>query len=416
MAQEPGNLSDFRTIALREWDALLARYFGGNSSEQLLARPDERTPEVVPVEWGAYPVRVKDCLQSLPGSYRLLDWSTPQGDIGRAELQEEYFEWRVVRDASGKIRRVEMTTEFPEYWEVLAAHHPVEVLRLVARFAGEPSVPPEAVYGSVDLFGLGVSPEERRAAFRDAMLPNEGNAPWSPYNNGQKAICFMSQGANTLGALIHLVVAAAFPYGAQDPETGQLRKLSGPEAIATGTQAAVPCRNSDPTVVGATIGLAWDGRLFALDDPIGVYIRSVQNEQLLQPDGSPVPLEWFDFQRGSRPHGPEGLERSQRLVFEVPPGLGFSVGDLTDSGTNQKIEFGGQIADLVQIAVYARIGERDAVQIQPREVPLPDLVACEEDPGCRSVVELNRSFEEAQRNLLANTPTGILDRSGGPVS
>lgn len=63
-------------------------------------------------------MRVRDCLQSLPRSLRLLDWSTPQEDIGRAELQEEYFEWRVVRDASGKMRRVEMTTEFPEYWEV----------------------------------------------------------------------------------------------------------------------------------------------------------------------------------------------------------------------------------------------------------------------------------------------------------
>lgn len=415
MALEPGNLSDFGTLALEDWDALIARYFEDDRSEQLLASPDDRTPGVVAVEWGAYPVRVRDCLQSVAGSHRLLDWSTPQGDIGRAELQEEYLEWRVVRDATGKIRRVEMTTEFPEYWEVLAAHHPVEVLRLVARFAGEPSVSPEAVYGSVSPFGPGVTPEERKAGFRDAMLPSEGNAPWSPYNNGHKAICFMSQGANTLGALIRLVAAAAFPYGAQDPETGQLRRLSGPEAIASGTQAAQACRNSDPTVVGATIGLAWDGRMFALDDPIGVYIRSVQNERLLQPDGSPVPIEWFDFQRGSRPHGPGELERSQRLVFEVPPGLGFGVGDLIDADTGQEIQFGGQIADLVQLAVYLRIGDEDAVQVQPREVPLPDVVPCEEDPGCRVIAELNRRFEDSQQNLLANTPTGILDRSGDPV-
>lgn len=50
MALEPGNLSDFRTLALEEWDALIARYFGDNRSEQLLAQPDDRTPEVVPVE------------------------------------------------------------------------------------------------------------------------------------------------------------------------------------------------------------------------------------------------------------------------------------------------------------------------------------------------------------------------------
>lgn len=129
--------------------------------------------------------------------------------------------------------------------------------------------------------------------------------------------------------------------------------------------------------------------MFALDDPIGVYIRSVQNERLLQPDGSPVPIEWFDFQRGSRPHGPGELKRSQRLVFKVPSGLGFSVGDLIDSDTGQEIQFGGQIADLVQLVVYLQIGDEDTVRVQPREVPLPDFVPCEENPGCRGTAELN---------------------------
>jgi hypothetical protein len=226
----------------------------------------------------------------------------------------------------------------------------------------------------------------------------------------------MAQRANTLFALIALVAAAAFPYGAEDPQTGELRRVSGPEAIATGTQSAQACRNSDPTIVGATIGLAWDGRLFTLDDPIGIYISSVQNERLLQPDASPVPLEWFDFQRGSRPIGSEGLERSQRLVFEVPPDLGFSVGDLTDSDTGQKIQFGGQIADLVQLVAYLRVSERNAVQVQPRELPLPDVVPCEEDPGCERVLRDNKEFEDSQKNLLANTPTSILDRKEEPIA
>lgn len=416
MAKEPGNLSDFRETALNEWSKLIQGYFPEERSNQLLVEPDDRTPDVVAVDWGAYPVRIRECLQSLPKSYRLLGWSTPQGDIGRADFQEEYFEWRVVRDATGKIRRVEMTTEFPEYWGILAAHHPVETLRLVARFAGEPSVSPRAVYGKVDPFHPDVTPEKRKAGFVETMRTFGGNAPWSPYNNGQKAICFMTQGANTMYALIALVAKAAFPYGAEDSETGELRRLSGPEAIAGTRQSAQACRNSDPTVVGATIGLAWDGRLFALDDPIGIYISSVQNERLLQPDGSPVPLEWFDFQRGSRPSGSEGLERSQRLVFEVPPGMGFVVGDLIDSDTDQRIEFGGQIADLVTLVVYLRVSERNAVQTQPEQVPMPTVVPCEQDPGCTYIISRNEEFEESQRNLLAGTPVNILDRTGNPIS
>lgn len=416
MYREPGNLSDFREDALEEWNGLVQGYFGVNGSDQLLPEPDDRTPDAVSVDWGAYPVRIRDCLQSLPMSYRLLDWSVAQGDIGRALFQEEYFEWRVVRDPGGKIQRVEMTTEFPEYWKILAAYHPVATLRLVARFAGEPSVPPQAVYGSVDPFSPNVTSEERKAAFVDAMFPSGGKAPWSPYNNGQKAICFMTQGANTLGALVALVAAAAFPYGAKDSQTGELRKLSGPEAIATGTQSAQACRNSDPTLVESTIGLAWDSRIFALDNPIGIYIDSAQGERLLQPDGSPVPPEWFDFQRGTRPSESDGLERSQRLVFEVPPGMGFSVGDLTDSDTGQKVQFGGQIAGLVRLVAHLRISEQNAVQIQHREVPLPDVIPCEEDPGCARVLKINKEFENTQKNLLAETPTSVLDRNEEPIA
>jgi hypothetical protein len=43
-----------------------------------------------------------------------LDW-TPSGEEGRIRrLQEEYVEWRVVRDDVG-IRRVKLTTELSDY-------------------------------------------------------------------------------------------------------------------------------------------------------------------------------------------------------------------------------------------------------------------------------------------------------------
>lgn len=412
MSKEPGNLSDLTGRAQQEWDDLVRNYYRSNQSEHLLVEPDARTPELIAVDWGAFPARPTACLQSTARAHRLLDWTTLQGAIGRAEFQDEYVEWRTVRDSDGKIRRVELTTEFPEYWLTLAAYHPVKTLQLVARFAGEPSVSPQAVYGGVNPFKRGITPQERRAAFEDAMLPRGGKAPWSPYNNGEKALCCMCQGANTLGGLIALASRASFPYGAKDPETGELRRLSGPEAIATRTQAADPCRNSDPTVVGGLIGLAWDGRLFALEDPAGVYIRSVQYDRLIQPDGSPVPLEWFEFQRGSRPRGADELERSQRLVFEVPQGLDFTVGDLIDSQTGQPIEYGGQIADLVQIVAYLRVSERDAVPVKPRELPMPNVLPCEQERFCQIVLKKWDEFESSQRNLLVNTPAGIVGRDG----
>jgi hypothetical protein len=70
MAPEPGNLSVCGTLALEEWGALIARYFKADRSNQLLASSDDRTPGATTVEWGAYPVRVRNCLQSLSGSPR----------------------------------------------------------------------------------------------------------------------------------------------------------------------------------------------------------------------------------------------------------------------------------------------------------------------------------------------------------
>ena len=409
MAAEPGNLSDFGAAAQQHWDDLVAGYLGGHGSPHLVAAADDRLTDVVAVDWGAYPTRTTQCLGSMASSLRLLDWSTGQGDIGRALLQEEYVEWRVVRDETRTIRRVEFTTEFPEYWSVLAAHHPATALELIRRFSGDLDVQPAAVYGGVNPFAPGVTSAQRQAGFEDAMLPRGGRAPWSPYNNGQRALCFMSQGANTLGALIALVAAAAFPHVGEG--SGQV--LSGPEAIASGTQAAQACRNSDPTVVGAVIQLAAAGRLFALDDPIGVYLRGVQTDRLRQPDGAPAPAAWFQFQRGSRPHGSSSLERSQRLVVEVPAGLGFALGDLVDDATGERVEFGGQIADLVQLAAYVRVSPPGATAVEPRPVPLPDVTPCERDAACeRDVLAPFRQFEATSRNLLGDTTPGFADRTG----
>jgi hypothetical protein len=415
VAKEPGNLTDLPAAGREAWDRSISEYLAGSTSQQLLAYPDDRTPTVVSIDWGAYPVRVTECLQRRLYSDRLLDWSTGQGDVGRAQLQEEYFEWRMVRDVRGAIVRVEMTTEFPEYWEILAAHDPARTLMLVAEFAGEATVVPQLVYGGLDPLAPGVTPDQRKAAFIEAMLPRGGSTPWSEYNNGKRAICFMSQGANTLGALIGLVAAAAFPLGAADAVTGGIRKLTGPEAIATGTQAAQSCRNSDPTVVGATIGLAWEGHLFALDDPIGIYIQSVDHARLRMPDGSPVGMEWFTFQRGSRPDGSDPQERSQRLVMQAPAGTELSISDLVDSQTDERVQYGGQVADLVKLAAHVRVSGPGVVMVERQELNLPSVVPCRDDSGCDAIRELWRRFQIPPPNDLSDTTADITNRVGGPI-
>jgi hypothetical protein len=261
----------------------------------LLRAPDRRTPYVVGPDWTALPVRVTGCL----GRERAL----PRLDAER-RLQEEYAEWRTLRDAGGKVVRVELTTELRDYWRVLVEHEPERAADLAGEFTG-------------------------RAVGR-RELPNLGRLA--------DGICFMTHPNNDLAALAKLAAAAAMPC------TVDGRRATAHEVIPLLGDAAVAGRASDPAVVEVLGRLAAERRLVALADPLGVEIAGVQHARLRTPGGEVVPREWFAVSRASR-----------RLVFEVPAGAGFAAGDLVDVATERPVRYGAQIAELVQLRLMLRI-------------------------------------------------------------
>jgi hypothetical protein len=424
MALEPGDLSDLQGASQQEWDTYVANGLGNaiqsSGTQHLLAAADASiAPDIAVVDWDAKPIRVESCLGDEEKAHQLLDWSTAMGDRGRLIGHEEYLEWRTIRNAAGKIVRVEMTTEVRDYWEILAKHHPVRTLNLIARFAGEPSVQPRDIYGSVNPFGAGVTPSQRGAGFRSMMFPRRGPGgeqlpPLSPYNNGQKAICFMGASVNTLAAAIALAAAAAHPYG--KTEGNQQTPLTGSEAIASTPQAAVDCRNSDPTIVETLIDLAWDGQKIVLDDPAGIYITQIAHNRLLFPTRDQrVPREWFQVQRGTRGTAPNGnpIERQQRAVFEVPPGLGFVVGDLIDSDTDRTIDFGAQIAALVKVGLYVRASAAGAVNAQRRIVQVQPTAQCNAGADCQVFADAFAAMEASPPLPAPPAPQPPTRRGGG---
>ncbi|MDX6287670.1 MAG: hypothetical protein QOG53_3155 [Frankiales bacterium] len=379
---EPGGLADLDEAGLNAWQQViagsateLANRLGPNAS--VVAQPDERTPHSSTIDWIGLPLRVVQCI-GRHEALSLLDWRSTRGDVGRRRLQEEYIEWRVVSDDQG-IARIELTTELSDYWKVLAAHAPERTLEIVGRFARESAVPANAVYGDCDPFASATTPEERAAAFTTTML--EG-AELSPYNSGLAAICCMVQSTNALDALLELVWQAATSWVIRDELSQRLRCLSCMEAIPLMAQAAQAGRASDPLLVERVSRLAFEGRLVALDDPVGVYIQSVELTRLRTPDRTPISLEWCTFDRGlDASYNADGRPRWQRLTIEPPPSSSWRVSDLIDSATEEPIRHGGQIADLVQVALFLRMGDRgssDATEIQPSEqsTPAVDLLDC----------------------------------------
>ena len=97
---------------------------------------------------------------------KLADW----GLTGRRALHLEYCEYQTVqaRDASGATRpkRVEVTTEFREFWSCVAMHDPDRVRAMAAGVLGfEPSW--EDLFGVADPHAL--DPEEREIAFGEGL-------------------------------------------------------------------------------------------------------------------------------------------------------------------------------------------------------------------------------------------------------
>jgi hypothetical protein len=407
--KEPGRLSDLEGAGLAAWEERLVEIATGavraaaksaraakETDVIQFVAPEEASVAGRPpaqVDWSGFPQRGKHCLRNDASVDALLDWRDGRGDIGR-NLQEEYLEWRCVRDAGGRITRIEFTTETPEYWETLAAYHPVKALRVIGRFAGERIADPMAVYGVANPAALSV--EERRTRFRENMAYPPGlGASRSHYNNGLRAITFMAQQNNTLSAAITLAAFAARQLGRAHGAGGAV-PLTGPLAIANTRQSAVDCRSSDPTIVGAVIELCWQGRKLAIGNPPGIYILGVDPSAFLLPDRSAaVPVEWFDFQRGARAGASGGLEMSQRLVFEVPPGMGFVVGDLIDQATDEEIRAGAQVARHVRVGLHVLASEVGAVAQAPTVLAAPDGALDCGSPGACG--EFKRAWAEFQR-------------------
>lgn len=364
----PGGLKDLPSAESGAWGARVSIELRNAIQKQWQNQPTDpplatavhdATGETRSLEWPAYPARVEACL-GRRNALRLLDWQYQDGTPeGRIRHQEEYGEWRVVRQG-GRLRAIELTTELSEYWEVLAGYAPSRTLELIAQFAGTPVVVPEALYGRVDPFSASTNPEQRIKAFRGQMLAignhnDSPHGPISPYNDGRMAICCMVHRDNNLASLLRLVVSAAHSYLVQDRVTGRTRFPSGSEAIRGIDAFATDGRNSDPLIVERIVRFVTENRTVALDDPIGVYIHDVQHHELAQPDGSDVPADWFAFSRGlSAQVSPDGRSRHQRLKLELPPDADFHLDDLIVRRTGESLQFGGQLAELVQLVLYIR--------------------------------------------------------------
>jgi hypothetical protein len=147
--------------------------------------------------------------------------------------------------------------------------------------------------------------------------------------NTKDGAMHLTQQANNLYAEVFL--------GAQ----ATVRRKDGSGAEVTSAIPLTKCaqfgdekRNSDPAIGAAVNGLARQGRMVTLADPVGLYIDHLDDSAFRLPDGSRT-TGWFKLLRGSAGH-------TLRAVFEPPAGSAFTVSDVSIGGV--AVKFGGQIA------------------------------------------------------------------------
>lgn len=346
--EEPGRLHDLSEVGRAAWeDAILAcaeSAIGARLKHPFLRlRLEPATSALTAPDWTGLPTRVVACL----GRRRALAVLDDQ-----RRLQEEYLEWRAVRDRDGCLRRVELTTELSDYWRVLAAHDPDRAVGVAAELVGR-EVFADELYGGPPP----ESPEERDRAFAATVIEHP-----NALNDGREGILFMTHPDNDLRALFKLAAAAAYPCVLTDEVTRRRRCANSHEVIPLLERGAVAGRASDPVLVERLGRLAFERRLVAFDNPIGIYIQGVEHTRLRTPCGDPVPAEWFRFGRGtSAEQASDGKARHQRLVFEIPAEHGLRVSDLVDAATERPLAYGGQVAELVQLRLLLRASDTGTV-------------------------------------------------------
>lgn len=295
-----------------EWSkrvaALLAEYVGPKFP-QLYDPTATNTPadaQKPMIPWAAFPADLRATEPSQERRWPLAD--------GNRELQDEYCEWSVERSDGGrrKIVKVTFTTEVPEYWEHLFHADPKRLVALYRKLV------------------------DPRVELADLRGPGRNYRPENKWNTSRPGrLAHMIQRNNTLGAAVDLVANATI----QRVRNG--KPVTQQQDLVRCAELGEPLRNSDPQIAAAVNEAVRSGGEITLADPIGLYLRRPITAGMVTPDGADAAKFWT-IERGDARH-------TLRARFEVPPKLGYVVGDIKIGG--RPVEFGGQVAERVQVWV-----------------------------------------------------------------
>lgn len=269
-------------------------------------------------------------------------------------VQDEYCEWQVFRDSkTNKITRVVFTSEPPEYCTFL--YNPADPGLI--KFAQALLV--KIYQRRCDSTAVKLSDLETTNA--------RGNTVYNPGNDWNNKFCVhLQQPNNTLGAEINIAAHAAI-----------VRKGSSGTVISN-ISALLACdhfgeekRQSDPAIGDIVNQLARENRLITLENPVGLYMMSLDTSGWTTPDGTD-PQEFWRVINGRADKDPSKA-MIVRADYKVPTSKGYTVSDIKIGGV--PIAFGGHIAEHLEMRLGALFGAKDT-DLNGKPLAPPTPVGC----------------------------------------
>jgi hypothetical protein len=316
-------------------------------------------PLTMPVPAGSVPDNVN--WQALPTSYdpqfggdedALLSYlderqHDPSNNIV-TRMQDEYCEWRVVRDDAGNIKKIIFTSEPPEYYQFLW-DDPYHV-------------------GASQTRDLLVALYRERTGNASITLADlmDASGQYDWYNRWNNDYCVhMQQPNNTLGAEINIAARSCI-----------LRKSNrGKGTLIKDAQQLIDCaqygnsqRQSDPNIGAAVNLFARENRFVTLQNPVGLYMTGLDTTGWTAPDGRDPQSFWNVIKGVADTDATRAM--IVRAEYSVPDSLVYTVSDIKIGGLN--IKYGGHIAAHIQM----RLG---VLKSAPAALPPPNAIGCYSD-------------------------------------
>ncbi|KAL7557866.1 hypothetical protein ACA910_010917 [Epithemia clementina (nom. ined.)] len=284
------------------------------------------------IAWQGFPKRVLDLYRnSNVNPYEIVEqpgW--PPKDltyrsyvpVASARQMDEYCEWYTHRNDDGKITRIDITCESPEYWTFLVKNRPDVAVQLYQKY---------------------VNPK----VTLDSLLDKDGN--YNIYNewNTEKGAMHLNCPPNSLFAEVYIAAEAATRWadcsssGTGFDDNSCKLLTSGGDLIGCASYG-LSTRASDPTIGKNVNDLIRSGYIISVANPVGLYLEKLDTSGWLNPQGDPFTAtqiqEIVQYVRES----PDGSKKL-RIQIEIPPHLDYVLGDCSIGGA--PLDWAGQLID-----------------------------------------------------------------------